>query len=97
MFILKKGLLEDNTRIQIEDWSDDLSFRKYGSTLAVYPKSKVTLNGQFAPKYNKSFRCDFEFNSHDEALKAFQELINNVKNLKDFELYLNDPKLKVCI
>lgn len=97
MKILNKAVLPNGTNIQIEEWSEDYSFYPYGATLATYPKSKVNIDGQFAPKWNKTFRCDFKFNNHEEALQAYNDLILGNKVLSDYANYLDDKKHLQCI
>ena len=97
MKILNKTVLSDGTKIQIEDWSEDYSFKKYGATLATYPKSKINVDGQFSPKWNRTFRCAFEFESHDDAVAAYNELIAGNKVLSDYVNYLQDKKDAMCI
>jgi hypothetical protein len=97
MQVIQRGLLKDNTKMQIEDWSKDYSFYNYGCTLATYPKSKANQKGQFAPKSGEVYRFDFQFNSFEETEKAFKELIDNKKILGDFKDKLRDKKYLDCI
>lgn len=83
MKVLEKGIM-NGFCIQIEDWSEDYS-RPYGSTIAYYPKSMVSHNGYFAPKKNEIYRFQFEFNSNEETIKAFEDLISGKKTLSDFK------------
>lgn len=97
MKVLKRGIMPDGTNLQIEDWSDNYTFMSHGSTLAAYPKSKISLDGSFAPKGKQEFRCAFNFNSEAETRKAFSELIIGVKELADFKANMHDPKYADCI
>ena len=97
MKILKTGTMKDGTDIQIEEWNEDYSFMPYGNTLATYPKSKVSQEGPYAPKANERYRFDFEFNSHEEAETAYNELIEGTKTLSDFKNQLRNMKYQDCI
>lgn len=88
MMVLHKGKMEDGTVVQIEDWSEDYSFREYASTIGAYPASKVDYPGQFTPKKGETTRMQYDFESTDKADKAFSELIEGAKTLKDFEANL---------
>jgi len=97
MKVLKTGTMSNGTHIQIEDWSEDYSFMPYGSTLASYPKSKVTHEGQYSPKGNEIYRFSFDFNSNDEAETAFSDLLDGSKKLSDLEGFLREREYKDCI
>ena len=97
IIIVEKDLLQDGTKVQIEDWSTEYSFMKYGTTLASYPKSKANHKGEFAPKLDKSFRCAFDFNSHEEAKNAYDELLSGNKTLSDYKKFLQSKEYQNCI
>jgi alpha-galactosidase/6-phospho-beta-glucosidase family protein len=97
MKVLDKRIIKDGTKIQIEDWSEDYSFYKYGYTLASYPESKRTHKGQFAPKEGKIYRFDFKFNSFQEVQQAFNELLEGIKTLADFKENLSRKEYQNCI
>jgi uncharacterized glyoxalase superfamily protein PhnB len=97
MMILQKGKMEDGTVIQIEDWSEDYSFKEYADTIGAYPISKIGYVGQFKPKKGETVRMQYNFKSTDEADKAFTELIEESKTLKDFETNLYDKRYKDCV
>lgn len=97
MKVLNKTILSDGTKIQVEDWSKDWTCYSYGETLAAYPESKVTLEGSFSPNFRESFRCQFNFKSHEQALQAYNELLEGVKVLSDFSEFLKYPEYAVCI
>jgi hypothetical protein len=88
MIIMQKGRMPDGTLIQIEDWSKDYSFMAFSSTVAAYPISKTTHQGQFAPKSGEKMRVQFDFNSCDEADEAFGKLVEGEAELADFKDYL---------
>lgn len=64
--------------------------------LATYPKSKTTLEGGFSPNLNETFRCGFNFKSHEQSLQAYKELIAGTKVLTDFIEYMDTPRYAVC-
>jgi len=97
MKVLEKGIMPDGTNIQIEEWHENYSFMPYGSTLASYPKSKVSHEGAFAPKGNEKYRFSFNFKSYDEAQQAFINLTNGIKTLSDFKSNIYNPKYADCI
>lgn len=97
LITLKKDLLQDGTKIQIEDWSTEYSFMPYGRTIATYPKSKTTLKGSFSPNLDETFRCAFNFKSHEEALHAYDNLITGKKVLSDYIAFLDNKEYAKCI
>ena len=97
MKVLKTGTMPDGTHIQIEEWNENYNFMPYGSTLASYPKSKVSHEGSFSPKGNEIYRFEFDFNSNNEAEIAFNDLLNGIKNLSDFKTHLSKQKYADCI
>lgn len=84
MKILEKGIIPDGTKIQIEEWNEDYSFMSYGSTIGAYPTSQVNCGGTWSPKRGETFRFQLDFNSNNEAKKAYMELLNGNKTLKDY-------------
>lgn len=84
MKVLEKGIMQNGTAIQIEEWKEDYSFMSYGSTLASYPKSKQTLDGSFSPNRNEKFRFSLDFNNHEEAKEAYNKLLNGEMQLNDY-------------
>lgn len=84
MEIMQKGKLPNGTNIQIEDWSKDYSFKSYGSTIAAYPISNHSLDGQFSPKKGRSFRFQLDFKNYEEAQEAFKKLVSGERTLKDY-------------
>ena len=97
MKVLEVSSMPCGTKIQIEDWSKDYNFMPKANTLAAYPKSKVSLDGQFAPKLNKPFRVSFNFDSESEAKQAFYELEAGTKRLINFKENINNPRKIQCI
>lgn len=97
MKVLTKDNMQDGTLIQIEEWNENYSFMPYGRTLATYPISKGNHRGSFSPKLDQKFRCEFEFDSHEEAKSAFNELLTGNKTLLDYADFLRDRKYQDCI
>lgn len=97
MKILQKGKMQDGTDIQIEEWHENYNFVPYGSTLASYPLSKISLEGQFAPKGNERCRIAFSFESEEEAKQVFDNLLNGKSNLADYKENITDLRYKDCI
>lgn len=97
MKVLEKGTMPNGTAIQIEEWHENYSFYPYGSTLASYPKSKMSHEGAFSPKGNQPYRFHFNFNSKQEAKEAFENLKNGITELKDYIDYMHDPKYADCL
>ena len=85
MKVLKKGKLQDGTDIQIEEWNESYNFMPYASTIASYPLSKISINGQFVPKVNEKYRFQFDFKSEKEADIVFNNLITGKNTLSDYK------------
>lgn len=97
MKILQKGKMQNGTDIQIEEWHENYNFIPYGSTLASYPLSKISLQGQFAPKANERYRFAFSFQSEEEAKQAFDNLLTGKNKLSDYKENISDLRYKDCI
>lgn len=97
MKILQEGTMPDGTHIQIEEWNENYSFMPYGSTIASYPKAKVSHPGSFSPKGNEIYRFQFDFASQEEAFNAFSDLLTGNKVLSDFKSKMYNPKYADCI
>ena len=97
MKVLKKGAMSDGTKIQIEEWSENYSFMPYGSTIASYPKSKVSHAGSFSPKGNETYRFEFDLNSNKEAEQVFNSLLNGNSVLADHKSKLTRKEYADCI
>lgn len=93
MKILQKDKMPNGTAIQLEDWSEDYLFMDYASTIGVYPISKYNSQKQFGPKQGKPFRIDLDFNSQEEAGKAYTDLIEGKTNLLDYIHQMHDKTL----
>jgi hypothetical protein len=97
MKVIKEGKMPDGTDIQIEDWNENYDFYPYSSTIAVYTKSKWTLDGDFAPKAGELYRFQFNFNDAAETETAFDALLNGEKAFADYIDKLNNRKHAACI
>lgn len=97
MKVLERGTMPNGTHIQIEEWNENYNFMPYGSTLATYPKSKMSHAGSFAPKGNENYRFSFEFETNEEAQTAFNDLKEGNKELSDFKMFMRDKKYIDCI
>ncbi|MEK4025477.1 hypothetical protein [Sporosarcina sp. FSL W7-1283] len=98
MKILDRGIMTDNTTIQIEDWSNDYLFMPEGHIIGAYPKSKQTIAGSFKPKLNETYRFEFDFISYEEAKEAFLNLQNGNAELIDYkEHYRGKKEFLVCL
>lgn len=97
MKVLTTGLMPDGTKIQIEEWNENYKFMPYGSTLASYPKSKVSHNGAYSPKGNETYRFSFDFKSEEETIKAFNDLLSGAKKLIDFKENMTNKQYLDCI
>jgi hypothetical protein len=97
MKVLQTGIMPDGTKIQIEEWNENYSFMPYSSTIASYPKSKVSHEGTYAPKQNKIYRFQFDFKSEEETKNVFNELLAGTKQLIDYKANLYDLRYTDCI
>ena len=97
MKVLQTGIMPDGTAIQIEEWNESYSFMPYGSTITSYPKSKVSHEGNYAPKGNQVYRFQFNFKSDEETKNAFNELLAGTKQLADYKANLYYPQYADCI
>jgi len=97
MKILKKGITKENYNIQVEDWNENYNFISYGSTLAAYKKSKVSIKGSFTPKENQIYRFQFNFNSMQETEKAYNNLMKGNKSITEYTNNLDIQEYYNCI
>lgn len=97
MNVTKVGAMPCGTKIQIENWHDDYRFFAPKSTLAAYPKSKISMDGEFSPKRNRKFRVSFNFDNEEETKQAYKELETGNKQLIDFKDHINNPEKIECI
>ncbi len=97
MKVLKRGTMPDGTKIQIEEWKENYSFMPYGSTIASYPVSKMSHEGQYSPKGNSVYRFQFDFKSNEETEQAYNSLTNGNKCLLDYKENLYTKEYADCI
>lgn len=83
MIIIRTAFLQDGTKIQQENWSNDYYFEAPNSTIAVYPMSKTIDKNKHLTSIQK-FRLEFNFDTTIQANNCFDSLINGSKSLKDF-------------
>ena len=97
MKIIKKGVMPDGTEIQLENWNIDYEFNPAFSIIAAYAKSKMTLDGPFAPKAGELRRFEFNFKDAAETEMVFNALSSGEKTLADYKDKLYHPKYADCI
>ncbi|APT48380.1 hypothetical protein [Bacillus safensis] len=97
MEILIKGVTHSGDRMQIENWNSTYNSFNYGTTLVVYTKSKVSLEGSYSPKFGRTFRLHLEFKSKEDASQAFEDLKSGKSELTDYKQYVYEKKYKICI
>ena len=100
MEVLQKGTTPNGVDIQIEDWSKDYPKTfGYGSTIALYPTAKRSIQGKFwdYPQKDKRFRLSFDVKSNFEAKEIFEKLVKGVKDILDYTNYILDKKLLEAI
>lgn len=97
MKVLKTGTMPNGTPIQIEEWNENYSFLPYGATIASYPKSKSSHNGDFSPKGNVTYRFSFNFTNNEESEQAFNNLLSGNKELADYKEHMEFKKYADCI
>ena len=97
MKIIKNGTMPDNTTIHIENWNEKYDFIPQSSNIVAYPKSKMTLYGDFAPKAGEIYRFQFNFKDAAETETAFNALLKGEKMLADYKDKLYNPQYAACI
>ena len=90
----KENPMKDGTKIRIEDWSDDYSFRNPFDTIVAYPICKRTV-GNFI-KEGKSFRLELVFSNKEESEEAYKNLIKGDKTFADY-IEKIEPKYRKSI
>lgn len=97
MQVIKRAVMPDGTKIQIEDWHDNYSFIARRGTVAAYPVSKATIPGSFEPSAGVKFRVSFDFDHESDAEQAFNKLVSGEAQLRDFIERMNNPKHAPCL
>ena len=87
MQVIERAIMPDGTKIQIEDWKADYSCFDTLS-IAAYPimqrlPQSIKLYFQ---ESGKPFRVDInrDWKNDEEVRKAFEDLKNGIKSIKDF-------------
>lgn len=95
MKVIKKGKINNNIDIQIEDWNESYSFYAKCSTLVVYPTAikDEQSTRPFKVKSGEKFRLAFNFANSKQCEKAFNSLINNITELKYYSYYTTQKEL----
>lgn len=100
MKILKKDIMPDGTKIQLEDWNEDYSCFAPADCIAAYPVSKMSIqkaSGYYYPVVNEKFRCSFHFGADKSAELAFVDLATGNISLLDIAEFLWYPWQKQCL
>lgn len=97
MKVIEVGKMPDGTKVQIEDWHEDYEFCEGGSIIGAYPVAKLSLDGQFAPVKNKTFRLALHFDNAEQAKQSFDKLRNGEMSLIDYKDHVNNKKLLECL
>lgn len=85
MKVLEKGEMPNGTKIQIEDWSNDYDFYKFGNFLVAYPIATHSGTGAWVyPTQNEAFRLELHCNNYEQAKQVFDDLANGTKTLQDY-------------
>lgn len=87
MKVLEKAIMPDGTKIQIEDWKEDYSCFDTLS-IATYPITQRLPQSKklYFHESGRPFRVDINrgWNNDEEVKKAFENLKNGKKSVKDF-------------
>lgn len=89
MQIIERGIMQDGTKIQIEDWSNDYNFHKKNSTVAFYPMAINSIYNNPKsrhpyPERGETFRASLDFDSEESARDAFQSMVNGSKTYMEY-------------
>lgn len=90
----KETLMENGTKIRIEDWSEDYSFINPFDKVVAYPICKKT-SGIFV-KEGESFRLELNFKNRKESEKAYEKIVSGEHTFKDY-LKNIDPRYRDCV
>lgn len=100
MKIIERATMPDGTKIQIEDWTKDYSCFNTLS-IAAYPIMQRLPQSHklYFHESGKPFRVDInrDWKNDDEVKKAFSELQNGIKEVKDFANQFWDSWCAECI
>ena len=95
--VVRCGVMPDGTKIQIEDWSRCYKLFAPCSTVAAFPKSKVNIMSIGEPKAGETFRASFTFFDAKSAEEAFERLCKGEAQLKEYEIYMDNPRHAICL
>lgn len=90
MFIIEKGTTPNGMDIQIENWHDTYDFIPENATIGFYPMAVNDIYREDRPhfpaypKKGETFRASFEFDTAEEAKKAFDALKSGEKTYIHF-------------
>lgn len=100
MKVIERAIMPDGTKIQIEDWTKDYSCFKTLS-IAAYPIMQRLPQSKrlYFHESGRPFRVDInrDWKNDDEVKKAFSELQNGIKEVKDFANQFWDSWCAECI
>lgn len=92
MKVLKRDIMPDGTKIQIDDWSKDYpNVYAYASTVGAYPVAKEDSEYGWI-KRNQTFRLDLNFDNQEQAEQAFSYLLDGKKKLIDYQNYFHNGR-----
>lgn len=93
MKVLERAMTPNGIDVQIEDWSQDYSFHKFGDVVATYPKATHTSTDKFEyPKFKEEFRLEFNCKNNTQAQEVFNNLKNGTKTLLDYSNLVLEKK-----
>lgn len=90
MKVLERAITPNGVNIQIEDWSQNYSFFKFGNIVATYPKATQTASNGYYPKFKETFRLEFWCENCIQTKEIFEALKNGTKTLKDYASFIRD-------
>ena len=96
MRIVKKGVMPNGIRMQLEDWSEDYPFFAPVAHIAAYLVARESRDREGVwryPERGKPFRLSFYFGMDKSAELAFLALQDGEKALTDFSEYVDDKEL----
>ena len=93
MKVLERATTPNDIDIQIEDWSQDYSFHKFGDVVATYPKATYTANNRLEyPRFKETFRLEFNCEDDAQAREVFNNLKNGTKTLLDYSNFVLEKR-----
>lgn len=110
MKVLNKGVMPDGTKIQMEDWHEDFpTIHTPKDVVAAYPIAKhyatrseyegisyIPCVHEYPERY-RTFRLALQFPCTDDAEAAYNNLLNGVARLLDYEKYFQEKKYANCL